>query len=496
MTTTAGLPPVPATLAGTVEVARSARAHVGNARRVGVTWQLVGLDVVAAAGAGTLAQAAHPSWSATVVALAVLVWLVSAALSGAYGEAKGLYAGGHARALLRAAGGTALVAWPTVALVPTLAPGSLNDGARGILLFVVAAPAASFVLRTARRALVGAPRMRVLLVGNPAGLRPLLEEAGREASTGRRAPLPVAVCVSRHDSTREDLELLDAATDLTIWQSDELLEAVRTHHADAVIVAPGAHVGHAELRRWGSWLQDEGVQLLVSSGLRDVAPARVDISTLGGLRLLHVRPAAISGLAYRVKTLVDRLAAGLLLLLLAPLLATVAVLIRLDSPGRAIYTQTRVGRNGHHFTVFKFRTMRQGSDEALEELVDVNESDANGVLFKIRRDPRITRLGAFLRKYSIDELPQLINVVRGEMSLIGPRPALPREVRAYSADLQRRLVVKPGMTGLWQVSGRSDLSWDDTVRLDLAYVDNWSWGMDLRLAILTIGAVIGHRGAY
>ena len=142
--------------------------------------------------------------------------------------------------------------------------------------------------------------------------------------------------------------------------------------------------------------------------------------------------------------------------------------------------------------MFKLRTMHKNSDEVLDQLVSENA----GVLFKIRRDPRITRIGGMLRKYSLDELPQLINVMRGDMSLIGPRPALPSEVRAYSRDLERRLAVKPGITGLWQVCGRSDLSWEDTVRLDLEYVDNWSWRLDLQLAARTFGAVAGHKGAY
>jgi lipopolysaccharide/colanic/teichoic acid biosynthesis glycosyltransferase len=172
------------------------------------------------------------------------------------------------------------------------------------------------------------------------------------------------------------------------------------------------------------------------------------------------------------------------------------LLIRADSPGPGFYRQTRVGRRGRLFTVYKLRTMRTDADLVVERLAEANESDRSGVLFKIKRDPRITRIGSVLRAYSLDELPQLLNVVRGEMSLIGPRPALPTEVRAYHPDLVHRLAVKPGMTGLWQVSGRSDLSWDDTVRLDLQYVDNWSWWLDLRIALRTASAVVGRHGAY
>jgi exopolysaccharide biosynthesis polyprenyl glycosylphosphotransferase len=288
-----------------------------------------------------------------------------------------------------------------------------------------------------------------------------------------------------------------AASDVTVWpDTADLMEVVRAHGADAVVVAPGSGIGHAEVRRWGAWLQDCGIELLVSAGLRDVAPGRLGLSSLGGVGLLRVRPAAVTGLTHLLKGLADRVAAALLLVLFAPLLLVLALLIRHDSPGRALYKQTRIGRNGRPFTVYKLRTMCADADRVVEELADDNESDHEGVLFKIRRDPRITRLGFMLRKYSLDELPQLLNVLRGEMSLIGPRPALPSEVRGYDEDLTRRLVVKPGLTGLWQVSGRSDLSWEETVRLDLEYVDNWSWSLDLRIALRTFGAVLGHKGAY
>jgi exopolysaccharide biosynthesis polyprenyl glycosylphosphotransferase len=277
---------------------------------------------------------------------------------------------------------------------------------------------------------------------------------------------------------------------------DNLLDMIGSHDADAVVVVPGDGIGHRELRRWAAWLQDRKVQLLVSPKLRDVSDARLEASKLGGARLLRVRPARLGGPGQLLKSAVDRVAAAVLLFLLAPLLLLVTVLIRLDSPGPAWFRQTRVGRNGRPFTVHKFRTMTVDAHEVRHELAHENESDRNGVLFKIRQDPRVTRVGAVLRKYSLDELPQLVNVLTGEMSLIGPRPALPEEVRAYSPDLCRRLVVKPGMTGLWQVSGRSDLSWEDTVRMDLQYVDNWSWSLDLSIAVRTLGAVLAHKGAY
>ena len=182
------------------------------------------------------------------------------------------------------------------------------------------------------------------------------------------------------------------------------------------------------------------------------------------------------------------------LLVLSPLLLLLALAIRLDSPGPAFFRQTRVGRDDAPFTMWKLRTMTCDAAAVAPDLVALNE--ASGPLFKIHRDPRITRVGRWLRRTSLDELPQLINVALGHMSLVGPRPALPSEVAAYLPDVRHRLVVRPGITGLWQVSGRSDLSWDDTVRLDQQYVDNWSLLLDARILLRTAGAVLSGRGAY
>jgi len=490
--TTTGLPTVASTLVETLDVATHAGVHRTRVRGGRVPWLPIAIDVVTAATVAGVVSAVLPTWSPPALLVVIALWPVLAALCGAYSTG-GLRYAVRPRSLLRAAGAGAVLAWALLAVGPDLVPGSATDGARAILLLVALTPAISLGLRAGARHLA-TPASRVVLVGDAAAVLPLLQEAGREVGSGRRpAMLPVAVCLPGPESLEAVTDLVDASPDLTIWQScDDFLDVVRAHRADAVVVAPGTAITHRELRRWAAWLQDEGIELMVSSGLRDVAPSRVELSRLGGARLLRVRPAAISGPSYFVKSLVDRVAAGILLILLAPLLLVLAVLVRLDSAGPALYTQTRVGRHGRPFKVFKIRTMHQDSDERLDQLVSENA----GVLFKIRRDPRITRLGRKLRTSSLDELPQLINVVRGDMSLIGPRPALESEVRAYSTDLRRRLAVKPGITGLWQVSGRSDLSWEETVRLDLEYVDNWSWSLDLRLAARTFGAVAGHKGAY
>jgi len=266
------------------------------------------------------------------------------------------------------------------------------------------------------------------------------------------------------------------------------------HQADAVVALPCPGLDDTELRRLGWELEGTGTGLYVSTGMRDVADHRARSTEVAGMRMLHVRPATQGGVRRAVKAGAERVAAATALTLLLPLLLTIAAAVRLTSSGPAIFRQTRVGRDGRHFTMFKFRTMSTDAEQTKQALSEQNE--CNEVLFKMRQDPRITKVGALLRRYSLDEVPQLANVVLGNMSLVGPRPALPAEVAKYERDPMRRLAVKPGLTGLWQVSGRSDLSWDDSVRLDLRYVDNWSLGMDATIALRTVQAVLGHRGAY
>jgi len=210
--------------------------------------------------------------------------------------------------------------------------------------------------------------------------------------------------------------------------------------------------------------------------------------------MLHVEHPEFTGVRRLAKGLIDRFLAFLALVFLAPLMAVIAVLIRGTSAGPAMFRQVRVGRDGQTFVLYKFRTMHNDAEQRLAELLALNESD--GLLFKMRDDPRITRVGRVLRRYSLDELPQLFNVIAGQMSMVGPRPPLPGEVAQYLADTHRRLVVKPGMTGLWQVSGRSDLSWEDSLRLDLRYVENWSLTSDFMIMLRTVSAVVRSSGAY
>ncbi|MFC9976926.1 sugar transferase [Spirillospora sp. NPDC127200] len=264
--------------------------------------------------------------------------------------------------------------------------------------------------------------------------------------------------------------------------------------ADSVAVLACPEMDGVALRRLAWQIERDDVELVVAPALMDVTGPRISIRPVAGLPLLHVEHPEIEGVRKVVKGLFDRTGALAGLLVLSPLLLVVAVLIKLTDRGPVMFRQTRVGRDGGEFTVYKFRTMVEDAEARKIELLVDNEND--GVLFKIRDDPRVTRVGRWLRRYSLDELPQLFNVLRGDMSLVGPRPPLPEEVAQYGGDVYRRLVVKPGLTGLWQVSGRSDLSWDESVRLDLRYVDNWSLALDLQIMWKTWSAVFRGSGAY
>jgi exopolysaccharide biosynthesis polyprenyl glycosylphosphotransferase len=246
---------------------------------------------------------------------------------------------------------------------------------------------------------------------------------------------------------------------------------------DTVAVAETASLGDEGLRRLAWSLEGMQVDLLVAPGLTFVAVPRIVVRPVDGSPLLQVA--------------FDRLVASTAMLAVALPIAVLAVVVGLTSRGPAFFRQTRVGRHGREFQIWKLRTMYVGADA-----VPVDGNDADGLLFKLRRDPRVTPVGRFLRRWSLDEMPQLWNVVRGSMSLVGPRPPLPREVEQYGDDVRRRLLVTPGLTGLWQVSGRSDLAWDEAVRLDLQYVENWSLSLDLVILLRTMAAVLRRRGAY
>jgi exopolysaccharide biosynthesis polyprenyl glycosylphosphotransferase len=336
------------------------------------------------------------------------------------------------------------------------------------------------VLRSAGRYMLG-----VVAVGHELAVADLVKELRRERYHGLKV---VGACVARPSTCSE-------VAGVPVYGGlDDVSAAVQAFSADTVAVLACPEMDGIKLRGLAWELEKTGTDLCVSPALLDVAGPRTTIRPTAGLTLLHVDHPQLSGLRLVVKDLFDRCFAAAALILLSPVLALLSVLIWLHDRGPAFFTQTRVGKDGHVFRIYKFRTMVVGAEQRKPELM--NGSDLDGVLFKMRRDPRITVVGSHLRRWSIDELPQLLNVLLGHMSLVGPRPALPEEEAKYADHVRRRLVVKPGLTGLWQVNGRSDLSWDESVRLDLRYVENWSFALDVQILWKTISALLHGAGAY
>jgi exopolysaccharide biosynthesis polyprenyl glycosylphosphotransferase len=410
---------------------------------------------------------------AHVAALAAAAWPLLLLVTGSYRH-RSL---DHSRAArMRAVLGTGLrAAVLTLAASPWLTTVDSVSLALLVALFSVASCVPPLV--GARRA-----RPRLVLAGRPRDVRDALVEL----QAGGHHEI-VAACLTRPST----LPFGEVPAFVGFEGSPAIADLYR---ADAFVLLPGTHLTFPEVRRLHWELAGVRTELCLGTGLLDVHPERTRVFASGGLNLLHVAPAPLRGARRWVKDVVERVAASVGLLLLLPALVVVAVLVRADSPGPALYRQVRVGRDGRRFTMYKFRSMSSSADAERLDLTGRNESD--GVLFKIHADPRITRIGGAMRRWSIDEVPQLWNVVRGDMSLVGPRPALPEEVALYDVDPTRRLAVKPGLTGLWQVSGRSDLSWAEAVRLDVRYVDNWSLRLDVAILLRTVRAVVDHRGAY
>lgn len=264
--------------------------------------------------------------------------------------------------------------------------------------------------------------------------------------------------------------------------------------SDVVFFAGGSDTSPRRMRQIVWQLEQDDVHLVVAPSVTETSSERVRVRPVGGLPLMHIDPPTWSDAARIGKRTFDIVGSLGLLVSMSPLFVIATVSILIKDRGPILFRQTRVGRHGDEFTCLKFRTMVVDAEERLRALHLVTGHNAG--LFKLKEDPRITRSGKWLRRYSVDELPQLVNVLRGDMSLVGPRPPLPSEVENYGEDIARRLHVRPGLTGLWQVSGRSDLTWDEATRLDLYYVDNWSMVQDVAILFRTLGAVVGSRGAY
>ncbi|MFI8092084.1 sugar transferase [Streptomyces sp. NPDC086080] len=378
-----------------------------------------------------------------------------------------------------------------------LALGGIALTSRNIKLWIfVAVPAIAVVTMTERYLLrLWLHRQRkegrclrpVLAAGSPDTVRDLITRTRKFPHLGWRVD---AVCTTH--GAELDGDRLDGVP--VVGRLADVAVHVHRDGYRVVAVTPDPHWSPDRLQRLAWSLEGGDTEMVVAPVLMEVAGPRLHIDAVLGIPLLRVSMPAFSGGRRAVKGVVDRLGAALLLVLFAPLMVLVGLLVVADSRGGAFYRQRRVGKDGREFTILKFRTMVAGADRARDALADRNEGA--GLLFKLRRDPRVTRVGAVLRRYSLDELPQLFNVLTGSMSLVGPRPPLPEESAAYGPDIRRRLLVKPGLTGLWQISGRSDLSWEEAVRLDLRYVEDWSLALDTVILWKTLRAVLHGQGAY
>jgi exopolysaccharide biosynthesis polyprenyl glycosylphosphotransferase len=426
------------------------------------------------------------AWAYLLLSLALpLLWVVSVWLAGGYDSRFIGVGSDEFRRILNA--GVCLTA-----VVAIVSFASHADLARGYV--VLALPIlttldliARFGLRKRlhRSRRQGNCMLKVVVVGHPDVAADLAAELRRESHHGLSV---VAACVVGPEQPTE----IDGIP--VIGGLGNVTTAVQQFGADTVAVLACPEMSGARLRDLAWALEKTGTDLCVAPALLDVAGPRTTIRPAAGLPLLHMDHPEFTGARRLVKEAFDRVLASAAVLLLAPLFVVVAVAIKLGDGGPALFRQTRVGKDGRAFTVRKFRTMVVDAEARKAQLVLLNET--GGVLFKMRKDPRVTRVGEWLRRYSLDELPQLINVVRGDMSLVGPRPPLPDEVAKYPDHVRRRLAVKPGITGLWQVNGRSDLSWDESVRLDLRYVENWSLMLDLQILWKTLSAVARGSGAY
>jgi exopolysaccharide biosynthesis polyprenyl glycosylphosphotransferase len=472
------------------EAAPAPRRRTGWTRRYVAA--LVAADaVVAAITAAEVVAAGTAGVSTLAVRLSaalgmVVLWPALLAASGAHAERLIGTGSDEYRRVGRA--GVLLLA--AVGFVSYAAGLTLD---RAVVVFAVPAMvAATLLVRLAARRCLTALRhrglcsKRVVVVGRGGAAMSLVDRFQRERFAGLEA---VAVCVTTADRAR-----VAGATELPVGELDEVLEMARRTGADTIAVTSASETAAQYLRELSWQLEGTGLELLVAPGLMEVAGPRLHIRPFEGLPLLSVEEPQFEGWRRVVKGVVDRAAALGGLIVLLPVLLLIALAVKVSSPGPVFYRQERIGRGGQRFTMIKFRSMVVDADARLAELALVNDSD--GLLFKMRSDPRVTPVGKWLRRLSLDELPQLLNVLGGSMSLVGPRPPLPGEVARYDRSVSRRLLVKPGLTGLWQISGRSDLPWEEAVRLDLRYVENWSLAMDLLILWKTGRAVLGSSGAY
>lgn len=453
---------------------------------------LVSAEALLAAGVAVVVLACHPDplavgsdlfWASLSL---VVVWPMALAAVGAYEER--LFGTGSDE--FRRVGSAGLL---LLALLGTISYAAALELSRALV--VIGVPALALLtlgeryaarLALHRQRLHGRCVKRAVLVGRGGAVLELADSLQRTPHAGLVA---VAACVTSADRTR-----VARAVALPVAGLDEVLATAARLNADSVVVTSASETAAQYLRSLSWQLEGTGLELLVAPGLVEVAGPRLHIRPFDGLPLLAIEQPRFEGWRRVVKGAIDRSVACAALLVLLPVFALLALAVRLSGPGPVFYRQERTGLDGRPFRMIKFRSMVVDAEHRLEELREANVSD--GLLFKIQRDPRVTPVGRWLRRLSLDELPQLCNVLGGSMSLVGPRPPLPTEVARYDSSVRRRLLVKPGLTGLWQISGRSDLSWEESVRLDLRYVENWSLALDLSILRRTFSAVLHSRGAY
>ncbi|MDT4944216.1 MAG: hypothetical protein QOH14_949 [Pseudonocardiales bacterium] len=425
---------------------------------------------------------AYMFWSVLIT----LGWLLSLHAAGAY-EIRRISTGAQEyqrvlRGSVNLIGAVAVIGYLTgILLARTFVAIVIPFGA---LLMLLARYAGRQTVHARRRR--GHWTSAILAVGTSESVRHLAEVTSRNPEAGL---VVVGACVEDAETGEEVAHGVPV-----VGEVSEAAALAEQLGVDIVAVA-GSGLGPRRIRELGWALEGTGRNMVMAPGLTEVAGPRVHVSPVEGLPLMWVDQPQFTGLRRLVKRGLDVVGSTLILALGAPFLLIIALLVRLTSRGPVVYRSVRMGQDGREILVYKFRSMYRDADQRRAALLDMNEADG-GMLFKMRRDPRVTPAGRMLRKFSLDELPQLFNVLGGSMSLVGPRPPLPDEVERYHTHVHRRLLVKPGMTGLWQVSGRSDLSWDESVRLDLYYVENWSLALDVAIIARTVWAVLRGRGAY
>ena len=468
----------------------SARRRRAPEWLVSYTVALVVTDLLAAGLAVTAAVLLPTSGVVPgrgLIEAAVVSWVLLVGALGGYAERR-LGSGNDEYRRVVVAGLTAVT---LLTFATTLLPGT---GLRRLML--VAVPVVTLLtllgrlanrrrMQSARRR--GLMVKRVVLVGRDVAVLDMARRLRRDPTAGFRV---VGACVPRPT----EASVLAEADVPVLGGLDEVLKALDEVGGDAVVVSSASETAAQYLRDLAWRLEGTNIEVLVGPGLIEVAPNRMQLRPTTSLPLIQIQEPEFRGWRRLVKSLVDRTVAAVLLLLAAPGMVAIALAVRFSSTGPALFRHRRIGKRGREFDLLKFRSMVTDADDKIESLMALNEG--NDVQFKMRNDPRITGVGGFLRKYSLDELPQLINVLTGDMSLVGPRPHVTREVEQYGPDMHRRLLVKPGITGLWQVSGRSDLSWEESVELDVRYVENWSLGLDLTILWRTARAVLKSAGAY